>query len=226
MEYLKIDSEDFEDLLFQIENSFQVEFDFEEIHNNLSIKQIIDKVVTRLNLQEGTECSSQIVFFRLRQLISKKHRIKHSQISLETKLKEIFPFQDRRKSWCETFNDFDLKVPKLGPPMGVFLPAILTALISFFFIFGKNWIYGLSVFLISIIIIYLSSKFGKVLPCENLRELTTNIAKYDYRGTRTKVGTYNTKEINQTILKLFTDWLGEYEGRNVNLETKIDYIGK
>jgi len=226
MEYLKIDSEDFEDLLFQIENSFQVEFDFQEIHNNLSIQQIIDKVVIRLNLQEGSGCSSQITFFRLRQQVLKKHTIDSSKISLETKLIDIFPFKNRRKEWAETFANSDLKVPKLEPPLGLLLPSILTALISFFFIFGKNWNYGLPIFLVSIVIIYLCNRYGKALPCKDLKELTNHIVKFDYRGTRNKIGTYNPTEVKQTIFSLFTDWLSDEERKRVSFDTKIDYIEK
>lgn len=226
MEYLKIDSEDFADLLFQIEDSFQVNFDFKKIQNHLSIEEIIDLVTTKMNLKEGIECSNQIVFFRLRQLISKKHILKSSEINLETKLKDIFPFKDRRRKWNETFENFDLKVPKLGPPMGLFIPAILTALISFFFMFSKNGLYGLIAFFLSVVIISLSNKYGKTLPSNDLKELIEQIVKFDYQGTRTKVGTYNLKEVNQTILRLFTDWLDNEERKSVNLKTKIDYIGK
>jgi len=226
MEHLIIDSEDFEDLLFQIEDSFQVKFDLEDIQNNLSINEIIGVVVSKMNLKEGIECSNQITFFRLRDQISKKHKLDSSQIGLETKLKEIFPYKDRRKKWNKTFEGTDFKVPNLRPPIGLYLPAILITIISFFFIFGKNWNYGLPIFLVSATIVYLCSRYGKALPARSLRDLTKHIVKFDYRGTRNRVGTFNHNEIKQIIFGLFIDWLNKEDSQSLSFETKINYLGR
>ncbi len=63
MEFLKIESEDYADLLGRIEESFRIKFSFDEIRNYQSIQQIIDLVISKLDFKEGLECSNQIAFF-------------------------------------------------------------------------------------------------------------------------------------------------------------------
>ncbi|MEQ9304424.1 MAG: hypothetical protein RJQ14_10970 [Marinoscillum sp.] len=226
MEHLRIDSEDFVDLLGQIEESFQIHFALDEIKNNLSIEEITDLVVSKLGLNEGIECSSQIVFFRLRQLLSEELVLDKLKLTLDTKLDKLFPFRGRKSKWQRVFSSFEMDVPKLGPPMIIFLPAILSAIVSFFLIMIEFWEFGMPIFLLSLLIIYICIKFGKSLPCSTVKDLVTLVVKYDYKKTRTKYGTYNDLELRNTIFKLFTDWLTKKEIETVNFKTKIDYISK
>ncbi len=146
------------------------------------------------------------------------------ELNINTKLKELFPYKYRRKKWQAIFDNFELRVPRLEPPVGIFLLFLLTACVSFSFVFGKHWMIGLPMFLSSVLIIYLCSKFGKSLPAKKLRELTKRIVENDYYGTRVKHGTYNPNELKRLIFGILTGWLPDYKIKTITLNTKIDYV--
>jgi len=224
MEKLKIDAEDLGDLIVQIESSFKVRFESEEIQNNFSIEELADLVVSKLDLSEGIECSSQITFFRLRRLLANKLSIANQTIRLDTELKVLFPPKNRRKDWQRVFSDFEFQPPKLEPPRVLFLSAILIAVVSFLLIFSELWRFSLSAFFLSALIIALCIRYGKSLPSRTIKDLVENIVKHNYHATRQTYGTYNPGELRATIFSLFTDWLTPKESQGVDLKTRIDYI--
>ena len=223
MEQLRIHSEDLEELLAEIEASFQIKFGHAEIANHMTIDQIADLVMAKLDLQEGIECSSQITFFRLRQWLCQELSLEKSALSPHTKLDQLFPFRGRKTSWQKVFAGFAMRVPNLRPPDVIFLPALLLAVISLFLVMAF-WEIGLPALLLSIAVLYGCIKFGKALPVATLGELVTHIVKYDYQSTRAGYGTYNATELRQTIFKLLTDdHASKKEKKTVHFNTKINY---
>ncbi|MEQ8415831.1 MAG: hypothetical protein RIB71_15240 [Imperialibacter sp.] len=224
MEKLKINGEDLEDLIVQIEDSFKVRFESEEIQNNFSIEELANLVISKLELKEGIECSSQITFFRLRRLLADKLSMANQTIDLDTELKTLFPPKNRRNEWQRVFADFEFQAPKLEPPREIFLSAILIAIISFMLTLFEFWRFGFPLFFLSSFTIVLCIKFGRSLPSRTMRQLVENIVKHDYHATRQTYGTYNPAELRTTIFSLLTDLLTPKEKQGADLKTRIDYI--
>ena len=219
-----IDDEDFGDLISQIENSFGIEFDYEEITNNMTIEKFSELVISKMTMENGQECSTQIVFYRIRKALTEKLGIEKSTINTKTELSSVFAKKNRINNWKNTFGKFNYNGINLQPspfPYGI---SILTTIVSFFFFFGSYRIYAIPIFILSIITAKTLVKYGKTFPAKNIGELTKEIVKNNYKSVRTEKGTINITEIKKLIFIQLTDWLEPKEVKNMNMETKINYI--
>tara|TARA_B110000238_G_C15946791_1_gene361436 strand:- start:17 stop:697 length:681 start_codon:yes stop_codon:yes gene_type:complete len=219
-----IDDEDFGDLISQIENSFGIEFDYEEITNNMTIEKFSELVISKMTMENGQECSTQIVFYRIRKALTEKLGIEKSIINTKTELSSVFAKKNRINNWKNTFGEFNYNGINLQPspfPYGI---SILTTIVSFFFFFGSYRIYAIPIFILSIITAKILVKYGKTFPAKNIGELTKEIVKNNYKSVRTEKGTINITEIKKLIFIQLTDWLEPKEVKNMNMETKINYI--
>ena len=219
-----IDDEDFGDLISQIENSFGIEFDYEEITNNMTIEKFSELVISKMTMENGQECSTQIVFYRIRKALTEKLGIEKSIINTKTELSSVFAKKNRINNWKNTFGEFNYNGINLQPspfPYGI---SILTTIVSFFFFFGSYRIYAIPIFTLSIITAKILVKYGKTFPAKNIGELTKEIVKNNYKSVRTEKGTINITEIKKLIFIQLTDWLEPKEVKNMNMETKINYI--
>ena len=219
-----IDDEDFGDLISQIENSFGIEFDYEEITNNMTIEKFSELVISKMTMENGQECSTQIVYYRIRKALTEKLGIEKSIINTKTELSSVFAKKNRINNWKNTFGEFNYNGINLQPspfPYGI---SILTTIVSFFFFFGSYRIYAIPIFILSIITAKILVKYGKTFPAKNIGELTKEIVKNNYKSVRTEKGTINITEIKKLIFIQLTDWLEPKEVKNMNMETKINYI--
>ena len=219
-----IDDEDFGDLISQIENSFGFEFDYEEITNNMTIENFSELVISKMSMENGQECSTQIVFYRIRKALTEKLGIEKSIINTKTELSSVFAKKNRINNWKNTFGLFNYNGINLQPssiPYGI---SILTTIVSFFFFFGSYRIYAISIFILSIITAKILVKYGKRFPAKNIGDLAKVIVINNYKSVRTEKGTINISEIKKLIFIQLTDWLEPKEVKNMNMETKIDYI--
>ncbi len=219
-----IDDEDFGDLISQIENSFGIKFENEEITNNMTIEQFSELVISKMNMENGQECSTQIVFYRIRKALTEKLGIEKKIINTRTELINLFPEKGRRTNWEKTFGAFNFKGIDLRPPLIPYGISILTAIVSFFFFFGVYRIYAVPIFILSILITKILTKYGKRFPTKTIGELTKEIVKNNYKNVRTESGTINIAEIKKLILSQLTDWSASKKVENMNMETKINYI--
>lgn len=220
---IEIDAEDFGDILSQIETSFDIRFEDEEIQNLISIDELAEKVIAKVKYQKGFECSSQIVFYELRKLLTEKAFLDIKHLDIHTPLATIFPSNDRRRKWELIFKGFGLNVPQLEPS-GFLILSNLIAIVSFFFLFGSLFKYAFPVFLSSILISFILKKTAKGLPCNTLGELADKIVKYDYLQTRKNVRSINPAEIKKIIFKYVTEWLSESEKVGKSMKSRIDYL--
>lgn len=218
-----IDDEDFGDLISQIEQFFEIEFDYEDITNNITIEEFSELVISKMNMENGQECSNQIAFYRIRKALTEKLGIKKSVINTKTELNKVFPKKSRIKNWKHTFGELNYNGINLQPrsiPYGI---SILTTIISFFFFFGAYRVYAIPIFILSIITAKILVKYGKRFPAKTIGELTKEIVKNNYKSVRTEKGTINITEIKKLIFSQLTDWFDPKEVRNMNMETKINY---
>jgi hypothetical protein len=219
-----IDDEDFGDLILQIEKSFGFEFETEEIRNNMTIDEFCNLVISKMNMENGQECTTQITFYKLRKALSKKLGITKNSISPKTELETIFPKKNRISDWKKLFGELNYTGIELQPPLIPYTISILTIILSFFFMFGNYKIYAIALFLTSILLTKLLSKYGKRLPVKTLGQLTNKIVKHNYKNVRTEKGTINIMEIKNLIFHHLTDWLQPNEVENMDMNTKINYI--
>lgn len=224
LETLKIDSEDMGEILINLQNSFKFQFLENEIENKMTIGQLADKVISKLNLQEGMECTSQVVFYKLKSHLIKKLEINNKVLSPKTKFREIFPQKGRKKLWKSVFSDFYLKIPDLTPPVSLILTLVLLIAISAIITLSYSKLYGIILFAVSCIGFILSFRFGKTFPVEDLAELVKKLSSENYLDSRRDLNTINTLEIRRLVFEMIVSWQSDEDKKLITMNTKLDYL--
>ena len=226
LETLNIDSEDFEDILGKLQDSFKFEFSDYEIENLITIDQLADRVISRLNYKEGEECTSQIVFYKLRKHLTDKLKISDKELLPKTRIRDLFQRKGRRQLWDDVFAEFYVKIPKLTPPGYVILTLILSFIASVIVMFSSNFIIGLLLFATSWIGWKLSNRYGKSFPVNDLGELAEKLSSENYIDSRKYKQTINIPEIKRLVYDMIVDWQSEEDKKIISMNTQLDYVGQ
>lgn len=222
---LHIDSEDLEDILIRLQDSFKFEFIEGEVENLITIDQLADKVITRLDLQDSKECTSQIVFYKLREHLLDKLKNTDKELLPKTRLRDIFPRKGRKQLWKNVFLDFDIKMPNLTPPTYLVLILVLAFIASIIISFSYSFVFGLILIASSWIAWKLSYRFGKSFPVNDLGELAKKMSSENYLDSRKHLNSINVPEIKRLVFDMIVDWQSEEEQELIKMDTKLDYVG-
>jgi len=105
MEDLKlkdIDSEDISDLLKEIQKSFNIKFEENELAYITNFGELCDHIINKLQLENSEDCTSQQAFYKLRNAISTELEIDKKEITRQQKLEKILQKKTRRSSLKKT----------------------------------------------------------------------------------------------------------------------------
>ena len=221
---LYIDCEDLEDIIIKLQASFKVEFQSDKIENKITIQQLADKLISKLNLKEGNECTSQIVFYKLKKDLIEKLHLKDKDLHPKTKLRDVFPIKGRRQAWKNSIEDFAIHVPRLSPPTYLILTLALFFIAPIIIIPTCSFVYGLILFAASCIGSKLANKFGKSLPTDDLGTLAKIISSENYLDSRKHLNNINTPEIKRHVYNMIIDWQPKEDRKLITMTTKLNYI--
>jgi len=203
---LKIDSEDLEDMLLKIEDSFDIRFETNELAHVNTYGEFCDAIKDKINLNHSDDCTTQQAFYKLREAISNSVDIERKKIAPTTKLAEIFPRKTRKNQVNTLETNLGFKLSILRPPHFVtsFLAILLLASFIMLFI---DWQYGLIGLGLSIGGFWISSKLGNELDVATVRELAEKMIRENYVKSRRNSKTINKNEIDKILEDWFVDFL-------------------
>jgi acyl carrier protein len=194
------DSDDIEDILIRIEDSFGISFVNNELINVRNFGQLSDAIINKIKIQETESCTSQQAFYKLRKAI--KTEIGIENIEPNTELEQIFPKSQRVKSLKNIEENLGFKLNIIGPTNfinGLFLIIIFGSLIGFFF----DWKLPLIGIGISLIGLKIASKTGTELKYKTVKQVAEKMKRENYFKSRRYTNTGNKKEIEKTIIDIF-----------------------
>jgi len=200
----RADLENLEDYLPEIEEKFKFSIDrgkFEAVNN---FNDLCELIIASIDLENIESCTTQQAFYRLRQVIADLNIADKSSITLETKLKDIFPKANRIKLMKSVEKKIGFGLNMIGPPKIVPRPLFIIGLISLIALFF-NWEYGILGISISVIGLYLAFRFGKELEMNSVRELVEKITTENYLDLRSNKNSVNKSELKNILLEWFSD---------------------
>lgn len=204
---LKIDSEDLEDMLLKIEDSFDIRFETNELAHVRTYGEFCDAIIDKISLGHSEDCTTQQAFYKLREAITKSTETEKKEITPTTELAEIFP-RKTRKNQIKTFEkNLGFKLSILRPPhfvTGFLVILLLASLITLFI----EWQYGLIVLGLAIGGIWISNKLGNELNIKTVRELSEKMTRENYVISRRNSKTINKNELDKILENWFVDFLG------------------
>jgi hypothetical protein len=204
----KLDNDELEnmgDLIPRIEKMYQFKFKDDEISKIKNYNDFCDLIVSKIDLENVENCSSQQAFYKLRKSIIACNLAEIIQINPETKLEAIFPRKDRLKRVRSLERNIGFKINMIHPPLAlsVFLSSLAVASFVFLFFDFKFGFLGLGIAILSL---NLAKKFGKEMKIQSIRELVEKITQENYLKIRTNTNTINRKELKSVI----TNWIADH----------------
>ncbi len=200
----RADLENLEDYLPEIEEKFKFSIDrgkFEAVNN---FNDLCELIIASIDLENIESCTTQQAFYRLRQVIADLNIADKSSITLETKLKDIFPKANRIKLMKSVEKKIGFGLNMIRPPKIVPRPLFIIGVISLIALFF-NWEYGILGISISVIGLYLAFRFGKELEMNSVRELVEKITTENYLDLRSNKNSVNKSELKNILLEWFSD---------------------
>ena len=193
-----IHAEDIEDLLFMIENSFDIKFGDAEI---TTFGELCDHIANKIQLEHSEDCTTQQAFYKLRDAISSKFKIDSKIISTDFPLIDLFPRKKRRTMIAELDKYLGFQLDILRPPHWITIILVVlffASLVGLFF----SWQMGLLGLIISIGGIRFSTKYGNKLKVKTVGQIAEKMTRENYLKSRRNSSTFDKEEVE----KVLTDW--------------------
>ncbi|SEF47752.1 hypothetical protein SAMN05421847_0093 [Halpernia humi] len=195
---------DVEEVITDIEKSFNINFEENELGHIKTFGEFQDYVIQKMEGDENFDCTSQQIFYKLRKIISENFNFKSENINPKTSLNEIFPLNNRRQnvSKMQKLLNFSGNILILDNISQIVLISVFTISIVVFFF---NFFNGAIIFVIGLLL----SEFLKAntFKVKNIKELSYLILKENYANSRSVAKTFNPNEIRNAIQDIFSDKL-------------------
>lgn len=201
-----IASEDFEDILLQIEVSFDIKFERNELENIYALGELFDHIENKIELEDRADCTNQQAFYMLREAIAQTLEIDKSTIGLQSKLADLMPRNERRVLLRQIEEHLGFKINLLKPSNWVEISLMILTLISFATLFYDSRI-GFTGLLISIIGFRVVYYFAKELKVETIADLVKKMTRENYIRSRRYATTFNKNEVKKILTEIFSEYL-------------------
>ncbi|MCA5005483.1 hypothetical protein [Sphingobacterium bovistauri] len=200
--FKKMDPLDFEDCILQIEKTFAVKFDDNDINKINSFNDLTNLTTSYLNISQVDSCTSQQAFYKFKRAYLFTQNI-NQKIKPSSLLEELFPKSNRREQIKSIEQELGFNLNMLEPPAWITYSLLGIFVLSCILLFD-NTFYGVSGLLISIFGFYFAFKFGNTLTYHHVSDLIRSILQTNYHLCRSSES-YNPKEIEKIIIEIFTD---------------------
>ena len=197
-----IDSEYIEDMLVNIENSFDIKFGNGELLHTTTFGELCDHITNKIQLDTSDDCTTQQAFYKLRNSILATLNTDNRTITTNFPLNEILPRQTRRKKTAELENNLGFQLDILRQPHWITNSLVILLLASIIGLFFR-WQYGLLGLFIYFGGLWFSNKIANELDVQTVGQLAEKMTRENYLKSRRNPKTFNKNEIE----KILTDWL-------------------
>lgn len=215
----KVDPEDLEDLLGQLEISLNIKFETSDFNDIRTFGHLSDLIIGKIELENSTDCTTQQAFYKLRMALAKEFMLNPNSITPTMLWSDILPRKKRYAVIAKLNSNLGIRLGVLTPPdwVIVILLCILGASLIGIFI---NWKIGLSGILIVSFGFWLAAKFGNEIELKTVGEVAKKMTHEHYFKVRRNSATVNKKEIESLIIDWFAEGL-DIERSNLTREASL-----
>lgn len=202
-----IDPDDISEVLSKVEKSFGFKFDSTETEGVTTFGKLCDLISGKIRGENSNDCTTQQVFYKLRNAIADTLLISHKNLTPDTALQTLFPENIRRRSVKAIDHYLGFRTKVLRPKHAI--TALLTMMmLGSLIILFISWQTALSGFIISTLGTAVANRYGNQLDLTTLGQFAEKIAREHYFKSRRLPLTVNRNEIEETVRMLFIADLG------------------
>jgi len=198
-----IDPEDISDVLVKIEKSFGFKFAKNELADTKTFGDLCDIITSRIDFEHSGDCTTQQVFYNIRQSITNIQLLGKNAITPDTELEGLFPKKGRRGMILQIRKELGFSLKILKPREWIsnsHLLIFLSSLVGLFI----NWKFGLTGIVLSAIGFRIADWFGNAFTLKTVGEVADKMARENYIKSRRNPRTVNQQEIVDKIKDLFS----------------------
>ncbi|WP_108822594.1 hypothetical protein [Dysgonomonas sp. Marseille-P4361] len=196
--------EDIEDSLYLIEDSLQVKLEENELSHVKTFEEFVDVILSKLDQEDSGTCTSQQVFYKLRELVVKQGVYDPHRLTTSTRLDEIFPRKNRKVLVKQMEKELGIEIYLIAMSKFTFQVLMFLMLGAILIMIFDTVMLGMTLFMLSAISFYLICKFTKRLRFKTVRELIEDILFYNYIQLRKDKTTVNKKELRKLFFKVYS----------------------
>jgi uncharacterized membrane protein len=215
---IKVEADDIEEILLKIEKSFKIKFHTEELKNAKTFGDFNTIILSKINMENIDDCTSQQAFYKLKTAILTGKKI---AIQPDTQLADIFPRTTRKQDIKALEAQLEMKLDILTPKTLIIRLLTLLVIISIIGLFIRPNL-GVTGIIFSIISFELAYKLGIEFPINSVGELSNKMVKTHYNQSRRNPLTANLGEINTQIAAIFEERLG-LDTNELSSNTTFDF---
>jgi hypothetical protein len=195
--------EDISDVLAKIEKSFGFRFGKNELADTKTFGDLCDIISSRIDLELSDECTTQQVFYKIRQSLVNNQLLEKNAVTPYSELEGLFPKKGRKRNILQFEKELGFSLKILKPKNWItntLLLVLLGSLVGLFI----NWKFGLIGITLSAICFWIANRFGKEFTVKTVGEVADKMARENYIKSRRNPKTVNRQEIVKKIKDLFS----------------------
>lgn len=199
-DFKDIDSDDLDNALLLMQESFKIKFATEELQNIFTIDDLCGLIISKMET-DSNSCTSQQAFYTIRQAVI---NVTGTPVKITplTSLSQVIPKQLRRETIKNIEAHLGIQMHMLHSKIWIQNLLITFLFFSLFLLFVKLY-YGIAAIIVFLVSCKIVSMSAKEFTCNNFSELIKSAITYNYVHFR-KASDINKLEINNvvtTILK-------------------------
>jgi hypothetical protein len=218
-EDIYIHSDESDEFIGRLTQSFGLNTVELGLRSGMTFQELIDNIFSKVDRQPADDCTSQIVFYQVRQIMIQELGFDRESINGNAPLKDLFPNRNRKNILGIIGGKLGIRINYFQPPAW-FQLASAAVLISSLVLLFFNVSIGLSILIGTLLLVFIAHKAGTSLPMKTLGELVERITRDNLIKLRSDRKSINPKEIRMTVIKLIDD-LHALDKLEVHSEQKI-----
>lgn len=219
LNHIGIGAEDVSDVLELIEKRLNIQFGNNELEKVKTFGELSDIILSKINLPQKDDCTSQQAFYKLRSAIVEHTTIDKTRIRPGTPLAELFTGNTQINKIKSIENSLGFRLNILRMKRSVILiisTGIVLALLGAF----VNIMYGAIVAAFVLIYIAVTANKIKTFKVDTVADVVEIMTRDNYFKSRRNVGTINRKEVRKLLERYFLDNLAT-DLKEINRDTII-----
>ncbi|QKZ13608.1 hypothetical protein [Spirosoma sp. KUDC1026] len=204
MKTLELDPEDVNEVLDQIEQSFNVDFQKASLADIQTFGKLVDWISASMPQLDTDDCTNQQAFYKLRDELCGTLAIDKANVSPSTELATLFDEKTREKQTKQLEQRLGFPVNILVfKPIFIYL-TVAIFLASFVVLYIKP-LYGICGFVCWFGLVNLFSRIpaASTFSIKTVGELAKKVSRERYLWSRRNPGTINSNELMEKVKQLF-----------------------
>lgn len=187
--------------------SFALSFEELGLRNGMTFQELIDNISTKIGRTASNNCTSQIVFYKLRQIMTTDFGIDRDKISRNALMADLFPKKTRKKMFKIITGKLNIELNYFIVSEWILFPCLAMLIYSLYLLFTYSY-FGILLLLASSLILIVSQKVSRKIPMKTFAEFIDRITTDNLVKLQREEGTINPKEVIMTIIKIIDDLHG------------------